>query len=380
MAAHNLVNMTSARHAEFLRGGSAYFSLLDKIIREAQHVIYFQFYIFDADTTGRQVADALLSAARRGVHVYVLLDAYGSQALPHAWVEELKTSGIYFRWFQPVFKSDKFYLGRRLHHKVVVVDGYKSLVGGLNVSDRYNDVNGVPAWLDWALYCEGDVSRELGEICRRRMRSPIPVHKQAPQIEGKVALNICVNDWLTRKAQITRSYQHMLRLAKSEVIIMSPYFLPGYQLRRRLKSATKRGVKIRVILTADSDVPLAKRAERFMYEWLLKNNIEIWEYQKNVLHGKVAAADGLYATVGSYNVNNLSAYASVELNLGIFTPQLVHDIEKKLHDVIREDCVRITQETFNKHHTFFNRLANRFAYNVLRLGFFVFTFRIRHRE
>lgn len=372
---------TSANRAVLIKGGKAYFQLLDELISSATTSIHFQFYIFDADETGRAVADALMAAVKRGVKVYVLLDAYGSQALPKTFVSELKESGIQFRWFQPMFRSRKFYLGRRLHHKVVVADGYKSLVGGLNISDRYNDTEEAPAWLDWALYCEGEVSAQLESICKTRMRVRSPKNTNHPQHPGgSIDLSIRVNDWVSSKAQITTSYLRMLQTAQQEVIIMSPYFLPGYQFRRKLKRAAQRGVNIQVILTADSDVPLAKRAERFMYHWLLKNNITIWEYQKNVLHGKVAVADGHWATVGSYNVNNLSAYASVELNLEVNTATLARNIEKNLHEIIQRDCVQITQEDFNKQSTVFNRFANRFAYNVLRLGLFIFTLRIRHRE
>lgn len=372
---------TSAHQAKLIKGGKDYFRLLEKLISEADHSIHFQFYIFDADATGRAVARLLMDAAMRGVKVFMLLDAYGSQGLPKSFVKELTEAGIHFRWFQPLFKGRKFYLGRRLHHKVVVTDGYKSLVSGLNISDRYNDTEKAPAWLDWALYCEGEVSARLEEICRTRMRVRMPKNKNEPvHQKANIVLGIRVNDWVSRKAQITRSYLRMLQNAQSEVMIMSPYFLPGYQFRRKLKRAARQGVNIQVILTADSDVPLAKRAERFMYHWLLKNNIAIWEYQKNVLHGKIATADGQWATVGSYNVNNLSAYASVELNLEVSTPALVRDIEKNLHGIIRQDCVQITREDFNKQSTVFNRLANRFAYNILRLGLFIFTFRIRHRE
>lgn len=377
----NTSNTTTAIQAVLIKGGGDYFQLLEKLTAEAEHTIHFQFYIFDADETGQAVANALIAAAKRGVKVYMLLDAYGSQALPKAFVNQLKESGIYFQWFQPMFKSRKFYLGRRLHHKVVVIDSYHSLVSGLNISNRYNDTAEAPAWLDWALHCEGDVSVQLEDICRKRMRLRIPSGKaKGKHSVGNCTVGVRVNDWVARKAQITKSYLSMLQRAQERVIIMSPYFLPGRQFRKRLKLATKRGVKVQVILTADSDVPVAKYAERWMYRWLLKYNIEIYEYQKNVLHGKMATADGNWATVGSYNVNNLSAYVSVELNLEVTDEAVVHDVDHRLEEIIRNDCKRITQQDFDKQSTLINRLMQGAAYNLLRFTLFVFTFRIRHPE
>ena len=381
MLKRNQTNNTSRNRAELIRGGRGYFDLLKKLLSEAEHLIHFQFYIFDPDTTGREIADALIAAASRGVKVHVLLDAYGSQKLSKAIVEEFRIAGIHFRWFQPFFKGSKFYLGRRLHHKVVVIDSYHSLVSGLNISDRYNDMPEDPAWLDWALHCEGEVSLQLEEICRRKMKlKPHGNHPKPTLNADGPEIGVRVNDWVGRRQEITRMYLKMLREARSHVVIMTSYFMPGYQFRRSLKAAARRGVKIQMILTGDSDVPAAKYAERYMYDWLFRNNIEIWEYQKNVLHGKMAVADKKWATVGSYNVNNLSAYASIELNLEVIDETLVEDIEKRLQAIIVNDCKQITQSVYKKRTNVFRKLLQGTAYNMFRFMLFIFTLRIRHPE
>jgi cardiolipin synthase len=354
---------------------------LKKLINEAEHLIHFQFYIFEPDQTGREIADALIAAAKRGIKIYLLLDAYGSQKLARSDVEEFRAAGIHFRWFQPFFKSRKFYLGRRLHHKVVVIDSYHSLVSGLNISDRYNDMPGEDAWLDWAMHCEGEVSLQLEDICRKRMKLRPHASASARSINAhECEVGVLVNDWVGRRQEITRAYLAMLREARSHVVIMTSYFMPGHQFRRSLKAAAKRGVKIQMILTEDSDVPGAKYAERYMYDWLFRNNIEIWEYRKNVLHGKIAVADRKWATVGSYNVNNLSAYASIELNLEVMNEALVGDIEKRLQDILAQDCRRITARAYKKQANVFTRLLQAMAYNMFRFMLFIFTIRIRHPE
>ncbi|AXY75692.1 hypothetical protein D3H65_17655 [Paraflavitalea soli] len=156
---------TNHNTAKLVRGGKEYFTLLLSLIHKAQHTIHLQVYIYDEDETGLEVAEALIAAAQRGVAVYLLADGYASQDLSGSFTNRLEKEGVRFRFFQPVLKSDHFYFGRRLHHKILVVDARYSLVGGINISNKYNDGFGGPAWLDWALYAEGEIAPELVRVC-----------------------------------------------------------------------------------------------------------------------------------------------------------------------------------------------------------------------
>ena len=169
----------------------------------------------------------------------------------------------------------------------------------------------------------------------------------------------------------------MMNSATSSVIIMSPYFLPGYQFRKALRRAVKRGIKIQVILTGVSDIFVAKYAERYMYDWLLNLNVEIFEYQTNVLHGKMVVCDRQTVSVGSYNVNNLSAYASIELNLEIKNEVFAVDVEKRLSAIIKNECRQITQKIHASKTNFLQRMLRGLSYNFLRLMLFVFAFKQR---
>jgi len=117
-----------------------------------------------------------------------------------------------------------------------------------------------------------------------------------------------------------------------------------------------------------------------MYRWLLLNRVEIFEYQRSVLHGKIGVADGEWTTVGSYNVNNLSAFASVELNLDVRQNKFAHHVETTLLKIIKEDCVPITVATYKRQTTWLRRVAQRGAYNLFRLILFIFTFYFKQRE
>jgi cardiolipin synthase len=361
---------------QLVRGGHEYFHLLEQMIDEAGETIHLQTYIFDEDNTGITIAEALIRAATRGVKVYILLDGYGSQKLSVDLMNRFKNAGIFFRRFEPLFKSRKFYLGRRLHHKVVVVDCWRGMVGGMNISDRYNDTPEARAWLDWALYVEGEVAPELEKICKSRLRLKkkliveFPRHRKPKEI---CDVAIRVNDWYRRKREIYRSYLRIFREATDEIIIMSAYFLPGRRFRKEIEKAVRRGVKIKVVLTGDADVYMIKYAERYIYRWLLKNNIEIYEYQKSVLHAKIAAADRQVMTVGSFNVNNLSAFISIELNLEVNNVKFATHVHQRLEEIIKKDCVKVTEQKFNKQFNMFARAGHKTSYEIFRFLFFLST-------
>lgn len=381
-------NYTMHNKIALVRGGEKYFDLLERIINQAHTIIHLQMYIFNEDETGRRIIDALLKAAKRGVEIFVVLDGYASRNLSKTCIRKLKSAGIHFRWFNPVIKSRYFYFGRRLHHKVVVVDSYDSLVGGINITDRYNDLD-EPAWLDWAVHLVGEASLQLNKICadvwnksmwgkRFNTRFILPVKSAMPH-------EICmvrprVNDWVRSKKQISKSYVEMLKQAQHSVTIMSSYFLPGILIKKNLSAAARRGVKIRIIAAGISDVQLAKQAERYLYRWLFKNNIEIYEYNKTILHGKLGVCDERWVTVGSYNVNNVSAYASIELNLDILNASFAIRTKKALQKIIDEDCMQITETQYNKKETFFARVWQRTCFDTYRIILYLFTFYFKRRH
>jgi cardiolipin synthase len=374
---------TLCNDVRLISGGAEYFRVLENMINAAEQSLHFQMYIFDADETGVRIANALKRAAQRKVTVHMMLDGYASRPLPPAFVDELRAAGILFRWFQPLFKGDNFFVGRRMHHKVIVADARHSLVGGRNVSDRYNDLPGQPGWLDWAVYVTGDISIELYNRCVQMFyrRPPIPPARiqlnNSPAPECRVRMR--VNDWVRNKNQISRSYLEMLKGARHSVTIMSSYFMPGRVFRKNLRLASKRGLRIRIILTKLSDVPLAKGAERFFYPWLLRRNIEIYEYRRKVLHGKIGCCDGTFVTVGSYNFNDLSAYASIELNLDVQNREFAQGVTEALDKIIREDCDRITAEELKHKTRWWNTAMYRIAYTFYRTFLLVFTIGT-HRE
>lgn len=371
-----------------VKSGNDYFQTLEELLKQANSFIHLQMYIFDDDETGWHVCKLLKEASLRGVIVFVLVDGYASQHVSSKFIHELLKSNVRFKWFDPLLKSKYFYLGRRMHHKIVVVDGRRAMVGGINVSDRYNDTVSAKAWLDFAVLIEGEAVREIQLVCERRVATEL---KEYPSLKAhntplsKASVNECevgvrVNDWVRRKREITNCYLEALNGAISDVIIMSPYFLPGGEFIRSLENAAKRGVSIQLILSGLSDIRLAKYAERYMYRWLFKKNITLFEYQKTVLHGKLCVMDSKWVTTGSYNINNISAYASIELNVEIKNEVIAKQTKNMLSEIILYDCIQITEQDYTLHTHWFNRLKHRLSYYIFRFIFFLFTFYFRQRE
>jgi cardiolipin synthase len=310
---------TRHNRVKLVRGGTAYFDCLVGMIEAARETIHLQTYIFDDDETGRLVGNALKAAAKRKVAVYVLADGFASRRLSDHFINDLRNAGVKFRFFEPLFKSRYFYFGRRLHHKLLVTDTRFALTGGVNISDRYNDKPGHAAWLDFALFVEGEAAKELCVLCWKTWNgypqgmgiTPCE-QKQAlasGMLEDECLVSMRRNDWVRRKNEISSAYVSMFLNAQSHITILCSYFLPGRVIRRQIAAAAKRGVRITIITAGISDVSIAKYAERYMYKWLLRQEVEIYEYRLNVLHGKVAVCDDQWLTIGSYNINNLSAYA-----------------------------------------------------------------------
>ena len=381
---------TNHNRAELVKGGQPYFTLLKELIGKATTSIYLQFYIFLEDETGIEVMGALEAASQRGVSVFLHIDGYASQGLHKRCVNDMREAGINVKRFEPLLRSKHFYFGRRLHHKVVVVDGLYSLVGGINICNRYNDMPGKPAWLDMALYCEGEASLILQNMCREiwgdKNTLPVTSRKEIESfchqipLAGQATVRVRRNDWVKRKSEIWRSYLEMFNKSEKSITIMCSYFLPGRLFRRKIAQAVKRGVKMKVILAGTSDVMMAKHAERYLYNWLLKNNIEIYEYQKTVLHAKVAVSDSSWVTLGSYNVNNISAYASMELNMDVRNQALARFTENELENIISRHCKQITTENYTSSTHFFRRLWQRFCYNFINNVLNLITFYFRQEE
>jgi cardiolipin synthase len=360
---------------ELLRSGEQFFAANIRLINQAKNYIHFQTYIVDEDETGERIIDALARAAERGVRTYLLLDAFGTKYLSGELIKKIENSGILFRFFSPAFIKKGFQLSLRLHHKVLLVDGEAAIVGGMNYADRYHGTSQKKEWLDFAVLIKGPECAHINSILKRHWnktflsrneRSHEVVH-HVKSYEENIKLRVLENNWYRNKIEILRSYRHAFKHSHSRMIIFASYFLPGRLERKLLRLASSRGVDIKIVLAAESDAPIFKRATSFLYEFILRNNIRIYEYLPANLHAKVATVDGRWCTIGSYNLNHISDYGSIEMNVDVLDTAFTGKFEKLLLKIIRDDCRQITFEEYLKRKTWFSQFAGWTSYQMIRL-------------
>lgn len=182
-----------------------------------------------------------------------------------------------------------------------------------------------------------------------------------------IKLRVVQNNWYRNKIEILRSYRSAFKNSRDRMIILASYFLPGRNERRLLRNASLRGVDIKIMLAAESDMPVFKRATRFLYDFILRSNIKIYEYLPSNLHAKVAVVDGQWCTIGSYNLNHVSDYASIEVNVNILDNKFASELETLLHEILRNDCRQITIEEHQRASTLLSKVSGWFFYQIIRL-------------
>jgi len=338
-----------ASHVELVRSGNDFFERAYRIIRNSKHTIHLQTYILAGDTTGLEAIKHLAEAVKRGVEVYLLVDAFGSHELKSGTIRSIKESGIQFRTYSPLFTGHRIHFGRRLHHKILIGDETEALIGGINFDNNYHLTGNHTPWLDYAVYVTGDICEEISIMCRRlwsgkkrfRRKMHDLSHPDISKDNRPIQVKLQHNDWLYGKKGISKSLTNSVRHAHSSVTILASYFLPGNRMRRALKSASKRNVKVKIILPGLSDVKLVRYAMEYWYAWLLRNNIELYEWDKTILHGKLMAIDNDWVSIGSYNINHLSHFSSIETNLEVKDENFCNRVKEELDGVISH-CSKIT--------------------------------------
>lgn len=368
---------SSGHTIEWHRGGQDFFNFVVSKIDSAERVIHFQVYLIESDPAGKMIMDALVRAASKGVEVFMVIDDFGAGKLERSDEQRMIDAGIMLKRFQPYATFGDYYFGRRMHHKVIVIDEEWALVAGMNFANRYKGDENATPWLDYGVSVEGPVCRELSAMCfkiveRRfspgKIKLPTVLSKEHLPDPNEVWVRMRRNDFLRNRRDITRSYNSAVRDAKNHITIVGGYFLPGRRFISLLRSASKRGVQISIIMTRFSDVPIVKRAAEYLYGRLLKAGVRIFECNSSMVHGKVAVVDNRWATIGSYNQNQLSAYISIELNLDIVNERFCTNLNDHLNEVIKNECTEITDEDYARSMSTFAQLKRWMSFVLVRVS------------
>lgn len=340
-------------HLRLLEGGSALFPAMVEAMDRAQVFVHLETYIVEFANDALQVVEALERAATRGVTVRLVLDGVGTPQVPAEWAARLTAAGVQWRIYQPLGKVGLVIPSRwrRLHRKLCVVDGVVGFCGGINLIDDRDDValgRLEQPRLDYALQVTGPLVADMQEVmeqfwwrlqavraARQRefraawqaVRAALPRPEPWPwwstpstdsgsdvqALQADAAL--LLRDNLTHRHDIEKAYLKAIGEARHDILIANAYFIPGRRLRRALRLAVQRGVRVRLLLQGRYERFLQYHAARPVHHRLLQAGVEIHEYAPSALHAKVAVVDGRWATVGSSNLDPLSLLLAREANI-----------------------------------------------------------------
>ncbi len=354
-AAHSDLAPTRWLHT----GEEAYHRML-AAIDHARHSIRLETYIFRARGPGERFRAGLIRAVARGVRVQVLLDAYGSSELPADYWHELRQAGGTVHFFNPF--SFRFPTLRN-HRKLLLVDDAVAFVGGFNIATEYDGDGVTRGWRDLGLelrqhaaldplagafdgmFRHHHLHRRLLQRLRQRTLGRHRHH-------DKLSPVLLSGPRLTRN-EFRLALLQALRTAK-RVQLISAYFVPSIRLRWALRRVARRGGSVELLLAGKTDVPLAQIAGRSLYGSLLKAGVEIWEYQPQVLHTKLAIVDGV-VFAGSSNLDTRSFGINYELMVRLAEPRLV-DEARELFAADRQHAEQISQTAWKARQNWRTRL------------------------
>ncbi|MBX3620973.1 MAG: cardiolipin synthase ClsB [Rhizobacter sp.] len=341
-------------HFTLLENGERFFPAVFEAIAQARHEVVLETFILFEDKVGLALHEVLVAAARRGVQVDVLIDGFGSPDLSERFIGELTEAGVRLRVFDPKkpLLGALTHVFRRMHRKIVVVDGTLAFVGGINYSADHLLDFGREAKQDYAVMVRGPVVDDIHRFVRANITAPSGpprrwwFQRRGPQggavqrHAGTAQAMFVTRDNNAHRDDIERIYRVAIRSARERVIIANAYFFPGYRLLRELRRAAQRGVDVRLILQGEPDMPIVKFGAELLHDHLLRAGVKVHEYCQRPFHGKVALADDEWATIGSSNLDPLSLALNLEANVVIrdrgFNAQLAQRLQRLMQDSCRE--------------------------------------------
>jgi len=336
----------------FTNGGQFYPAMRDAILA-AEASVNLEAYIFQPGEAADMIVDALIARAQAGVEVRVVLDAIGSSYLNNSAARRLADHGCRVAFYQPITWYRLHRLNNRTHRELMVIDGRLVFTGGAGVADWWlKPVHG-PTWRDTMLRIEGPVAAAMQgtfaenwlEACGEILTGP----RHWPTIEraGPAGAMVVKSSPADRATTSRVVFQMLIEGAVTSIDISTAYFLPDRSFRRALVRAAQRGVQVRVVVPGPiTDQRWVRLASRRMYRELLEGGVRMFEYRPSMTHVKAVMVDGVWAMIGTTNIDNRSFEHNDEINVAFrehgVTARLRHDFEA---DLAASDEVTIDEWT-----------------------------------
>ncbi|MDR2637576.1 MAG: cardiolipin synthase ClsB [Zoogloeaceae bacterium] len=371
-----MTRFTGGNRIDLLHCGAEYFPALLAAIDGAEREIFLESYIFADDETGRNVAAALEHAARRGCAVRVLVDGFGARHFPQTFGPSLQQAGAQYLIYRAEIAPFilRRYRLRRLHRKLVAIDGKIAFIGGINIIADDNTPPGIGPSLDYAVRIEGPLLAPILSTMRRAWETVAWVsfkrHYRLPddrplqaQPAGNQRAAFLLRTSLRHRDNIANAYLEAILMAKESVLLANAYFLPGWRFRRALTAAARRGIRVTLLVQGKSDHALWHYAAQALYDKLTRVGVRVFEYRQGFLHAKVAVIDRQWATVGSSNIDPFSLFLAKESNIAVLDGHFARQLEDSLLTAIHEGAT----EHGVKPQTPLSRLLRWLCYGLVRL-------------
>ena len=368
-----------------LMSGQEKFDDMFKAIRQARETVHLEYFNFRNDSIADLLFEILAEKVRQGVTVRALFDGFGNssnnQPLKKHHIKRLRAQGIQiyeykplkFPWLHAIFNRD--------HRKIVIIDGKIAYTGGMNVADYYiKGTEVVGSWRDMHCRIEGDEVNTLQRIFRRMWKrvtgeeingpdlyrgytTPDYFHGLKPDTSAtaghKMVGIINREPHVTRKI-IRQFYLDAINDAKDSIKLVNPYMTLSHQLKKALRNALKRGVKVEIMVSKRSDIPLTPDCMFYNVHKLMKHGARVWIYEPGFHHTKIIMVDGQFCTVGSANLNARSLRWDYEENAVIVDPYTT----RQLNDMFerdKKDSFFLTEETWDAWRTPWKKFVGWFA-------------------
>ena len=347
-----------------LRDGDEVFPAMLSAIQKARESILLEVYRIFNDSVGQRFADALAEKAIQGVQVRLIYDSVGSLTTSWAFFEQLRGAGIHTAEYNPLLPWTPHRMwGRRDHRKMLIIDGETAFAGGLNLSAEYGPASwGGAAWRDTAVEVRGPCVEELIKLfwttwakCGAQEKSGVQ-HQHSHKRRGQMRASVSAISGFRSRRSFAANYRHAIEAAQNFICITNAYFVPGRAVIRGLLRAARRGVHVAVIVPGQADMPFIRTASWALYARLLRNGVEIYEWQPGILHAKTCIVDGQWSSVGSHNFDSRSFYYNEELNINVYGQEFGLELVKMFEADLKQ-CRRVHLEEWSAKGIWFRLLS-----------------------
>ena len=379
------INFTRDNSVVLLKSGQEKFDDMFEAIRQARQSIHLEYFNFRNDSIASLLFDILRQKRREGVEVRALFDGFGNdsnnQPLQKHHLDSLRHDSIDIHEYDPIRFPWVNHIWPRDHRKIVVIDGNVAYTGGMNVADYYiKGTYQVGNWRDMHCRIEGGAVNDLQTIFARiwqkttgenlfqpryfRADSLVEMEGLKPdttQTAGRKIVGIINREPRTTNDVMRYFYVHAIDDARDSIRIINPYLTLTPSITKALKRALKRGVKVQLMVSTRSDIPLTPDCAFYNVHRMMKRGAEVWMYEGGFHHSKIMMVDGRFCTVGSTNLNSRSLRYDYEENAVIIDRETTRELDRMFEEDMKESFL-LTPESWDRFRTCWQKFRGWFAH------------------